>query len=123
MSLTADPRPVTFETVRAVALGFPGVEEGTAYGTPAFRARKPFLARLHGDGEALVLRVNPARHASLAEADPVTFSVTDHLQAHPYVLVRLATVGHAELEMLFGAAWRERAPRTLVRSFDAGPPS
>jgi YjbR len=48
--------PVTFETVRAIALALPGVEEGTSYGTPAFRVRGKFLARLREDGETLVVK-------------------------------------------------------------------
>lgn len=43
--------PMNFETVRAVALALPGVEEGTCYGTPAFRVRGKFLLRLREDGE------------------------------------------------------------------------
>jgi hypothetical protein len=38
--------PVTLATVRRLALGFPGVEEGLSYGTPGFRVRGKFLARL-----------------------------------------------------------------------------
>ncbi len=41
--------PATVETVRHLALALPGVEEGTSYGTPAFRGRGRFLARLHDD--------------------------------------------------------------------------
>jgi hypothetical protein len=37
---------VTLETVRRLALAFPGVEEGLSYGTPGFRVRGRFLARL-----------------------------------------------------------------------------
>jgi hypothetical protein len=44
--------PVTLATVRRLALGFPGVEEGLSYGTPGFRVRGKFLARL--DPTALV---------------------------------------------------------------------
>jgi hypothetical protein len=34
-----DP-PVTFDTVRRIALELPGVEEGTSYGTPALKGEK-----------------------------------------------------------------------------------
>jgi hypothetical protein len=47
---------VTCETVREIALALPGVEEGTSYGTPAFRVRGKFLARLREDGETLVVK-------------------------------------------------------------------
>ena len=51
---------ITWETVREIALSLPGAEEGTSYGTPAFRVRKAeFFARLHDSGEALVVQLSP----------------------------------------------------------------
>jgi hypothetical protein len=47
---------VTRETVRRLALAFPGVEEGPSYGTPGFRVQGKFLARLWEDGEILVVK-------------------------------------------------------------------
>jgi hypothetical protein len=120
VALTGDPVPLTFAGVREIALALPGVEEGTSYGTPSLRVRKRFLARLHEDGESLVLKVDPAVRGSLVDADPVTFSVTDHLESHPYVLVRLSTAGREEVRSLFEAAWRREAPQALVRACDAG---
>ncbi len=52
-----DAGPVTLETVRQLALELPEVEEGTSYGTPAFRVGGKILARFHQDGESLVLKV------------------------------------------------------------------
>jgi hypothetical protein len=45
--------------VRGVALALPGVEEGTSYGTPAFRVRGKFF---------VLVRVSKASRAVLAEA-------------------------------------------------------
>ena len=42
---------ITWETVREIALTLPGAEEGTSYGTPAFRVRKALFVRLHDSGE------------------------------------------------------------------------
>lgn len=42
-------------TVRRLALALPGVEEGPCYGTPGFRVKGRFLARLWEDGETLVV--------------------------------------------------------------------
>lgn len=117
MARTADPTPLTFADVRALALARPGAAEGTAYGTPCFRVGRLFLCRL--DGDALVMRVDPERRASLAEADPVTFEATDHLRAYPYVRVRLETASRAEVADLLEQAWRSAAPKRLVRQRDA----
>ena len=38
-------KKLSFDDVRAVATIFPGIEEGTSYGTLAFRVRGKFLGR------------------------------------------------------------------------------
>jgi hypothetical protein len=49
---------VTWDEVREIALSLPGVEEGASYGTPAFRVRRKFLARLWPEEpDVLVLRL------------------------------------------------------------------
>ncbi len=113
------PPPMSFETVRRIALALPGVEEGTAYGTPAFRVRGKFLARLWEDGEVLVVKVgHDAREVRLA-ANPGTFFITDHYRGYPAVLVRLAAVEPAALAELLEEAWRYSAPKRLVAAHDA----
>ena len=39
------PRKLTPATIRKVAASFPGIEEGTSYGTPAWRHKGRLLAR------------------------------------------------------------------------------
>ncbi len=115
MALVSDPSPLTLDAVRQIALALPGVEEGTAYGTVAFRVRRHFLCRLHDAGDALVVKVPLEERAALIDADPVTFFVNDHLAAHPYVLVRLETAGAAEVRGLLERAWYAAAPAVLRR--------
>ena len=93
---------VTLATVRRLALSFPGVEEGLSYGTPGFRVRGKFLARLWEDGEV----------------DPQTFFTTDHYRGYPTVLVRLAHVTPTALREILEEAWRQHAPRHLVAGHD-----
>jgi hypothetical protein len=76
-------RKLPLSTIRKVALSFPGVEEGTSYGTPAFKLKKKLLVRLHQDGASLVLKVGDATRDHLLEADPGTFFVTDHYRSYP----------------------------------------
>ena len=108
------------DVVRAIALGLPGVEEGTSYGTPAFKAGGKLLARLHQDGESLVVFVDPDARDLLMRSDPDTFFITDHYVGHPIVLVRLARVERAPLAMLLEDAWRIRAPKRIVAGGLAG---
>lgn len=109
---------VTLATVRRLALGFPGVEEGLSYGTPGFRVRGKFLARLWEDGETLVVKCGDDERDFRMKADPGTFFVTDHYRGYPTVLVRLAKAKPADLRDLLEEAWRRSAPRRLVAEYD-----
>ncbi len=112
-----DPVPVTMETVRHLALALPGVEEGTSYGTPAFRVRGRFLARLHEDGVTLVIRTDEAERLVRMLADPETFYMTPHYAGSQMLLVRLVTVDPEDLRDLLVQAWRSQAPKRLTALF------
>jgi hypothetical protein len=112
------PAPLDFETVRRIALGLPGVEEGSSYGTPAFRVGNTLLARLHEDGASLVVKIGFDEREMLMEADPETFHITDHYRDYPMMLVRLACVDESTLRRLIERTWREIAPKRLVVAFD-----
>jgi hypothetical protein len=109
---------VTFETVRRLMKGFPGVEEGTAWGMPTFRVRGKMLARLHENGESLILKC--ADRDPLLESEPRTYHVTDHYLNHPLVLVRLAKARRDALRDLIEQAWRMEATPRLIRLFESG---
>jgi len=98
------PRKLTLPAIRKVAMSFPGVEEGTSYGTPAFRCKKKLIARLHQDGKSLVLKVGDATRDHLLQADPDTFFITDHYRGYPYVLAHLDRLTTADLRKLLGRA-------------------
>jgi hypothetical protein len=109
---------VTFDTVRELMRALPGVEEGTSYGTPAFRVQKKFIARLHEDGETLVIKC--ADRDPLLEADPQAFYVTKHYLNYPYVLVRLSRVKRAGLRDLIEQVWRMEASPKLIKLYESG---
>jgi hypothetical protein len=108
----------TFDEVRQYARTLPGIEEGSSYGTPAFRVRGRFLGRLHDDGERLVLKIDLAEREALLQMQPSTFTVTPHYEPYPLVLIRLETVDPLELRELITEAWRQEAPKRLVADFD-----
>ena len=110
---------MTFAQLRKLAVALPGVEESTSYGTPAFKVKKKLLARMHQDGESLVLHMDFDERETLMEADPERFYITDHYLDHPWILVRLAKVKPTQLRPLFEQAWRMRAPARLLRELDA----
>ncbi len=111
-------KPVSFETVRQLALALPGVEEGTSYGTPAFKVRGKLFLRLHQDGESLVVGIDADERAMRMRTDPETYYITDHYADHPWMLVRLSSVSTEDLGELMEGAWRRRAPARLVATFD-----
>ncbi len=94
------PRKLSIAAIRRVALSLPGVEEGTSYGTPAWRAGKRLLARLHQDGSSIVLKVGNETRDHLLQADPQTFFVTDHYLGYPTVLAHLDRLSAADLRKL-----------------------
>jgi hypothetical protein len=106
--------------VRRLALALPDVEEGTSYGTPAFRVRGKLFARLHEDGESLVVRIAFQEREILMDADPKTFHITAHYLSYPMMLVRLATVRPGELRTLLADSWRQVAPARLAAAVARG---
>ncbi len=110
---TSTPLRITPEQVSAVACALPGVVEGPSYGTPGFRVGKQLFARLHQDGESLVIWMDPAERAMRMRANPETFYITDHYLNYPWMLVRLSRVSLDDLRELLEDAWRNRAPRRL----------
>ena len=114
------PLSVAFEPVRKAAAGLPDVEEGTSYGTPAFRVRGRFFARLREDGESLVLRTDFDSRDAMLRAQPRIFYITDHYRDYPSVLVRLSVVRPAQLRELLADSWRSVAPKTLVARHSPG---
>jgi len=110
--------PVTFETVREFALALPEVEEGTSYGTPAFKVKKKMIVRLREDGETLVVRIDFLKRDILMNAEPETFYITEHYRDYPAILVRLSSVRREVLRDLLEQAWRLEAPARLVKAYD-----
>jgi len=102
--------PAAFQLARKLALTLPEVEESTSYGTPAFKVRGKLFARLHQDGESLVVRIDQRELVMRMQADPVTYYITDHYLNYPWILVRLASVSRDDLGELLKEAWQLVAP-------------
>jgi|SRR5579862_4581642 len=100
----------TFETVRKIAFGLPGVEESTSYGAPSLKINGKLLAcpAINKSAEPNSLGVwigFDQRDALLAEA-PETYYTTDHYADHPVILVRLSRVTPDALRDLLRAGWK-----------------
>jgi len=97
---------VTFESVRRMALEMEKVEEGTSYGTAAFKVGGELMARLREDLDSLVVRSDFEQRAELMAADPETYYITDHYLNYEWVLVRLGCVDPDAMRDLLRGAWR-----------------
>ena len=110
---------VPAQAARRLLLALPGVEEGPCYGTPGFRVRGKFLARLRDNNETLVVKCGFDERDFRMQADPDAFFTTDHYRGYPTVLVRLSAVPVKELEAVLAQAWRLGAPKRMVAAYDA----
>lgn len=101
-------RTVSFETVKKIGLTLPGVEESTAWGTPALKVRRKLMACVpsHRSAErgSLVICMDFADRAPLLAEAPDTYYLPEHYVGYPCVLVRLARVDADALRDLLGMA-------------------
>jgi hypothetical protein len=110
---------VTFDDIRKIALGWPEVEDGTSYGTPALKVRKKLMVRLKEDGDSLVMPgVPPEERELLVERQPKLFYFTDHYRNYPMVLIRLSKAKRTDVEPLLRRQWRTLASKAAIREFD-----
>jgi hypothetical protein len=122
---------IGFDAVRDIGLALPGVEESTAYGSPALKVRGQLLACVPANRSAepnsLVVRVDFDDRAELLAADPDVYYVTDHYVGYSAVLVRLSRINRDVLRDLLGMAYkfvtRNAAPRSPARSRQTPPGS
>jgi hypothetical protein len=111
---------MTFDDVRAMALAWPEVVDGTSYGTPALKMRKKLLVRLKEDGDSLVIPGVPQdEREMLVESRPTLFYFTDHYRDYPIVLLRLSQAARADVEPLLRRQWRALASKAALKN-DAG---
>lgn len=106
---------MTYEDVRRIGLSFPGVEEGTSYGTPALKVKKKLFVRLKEDGDSLVIGMPFEQRKALMAEEPEKYYITDHYLKYEYVLVRLSKVGEEEMRDLLKGAYRGVAGKTPAR--------
>ncbi len=110
----------TWNDVIEIAQRLPGVEVSTSYGTPSLKCSGKFMCRLRTDPDALALRViDMGEREALLQGQPDVFFTTPHYDGHPFVLVRLEAVDPVELAELLQDAWRLRAPKRLIKAYDA----
>lgn len=111
--------PEPFDRVRQIALAFPGVQESMTFDSPSLKVSGKYLAQMWRDDESLILSMEIVERDLRIEAEPDIFFITDHFRDWPGVLVRMSELDDDTLRDLIERAWRRRAPKKLVKSYDA----
>jgi hypothetical protein len=109
----------TWELLWKYYSALPGAELSTSYGTPSFKVKGKFVARLWEDGETLVLRIDFDTVDMLLKSNPVVYFITDHYKGYPAVLAHLPLADYDELCELLEQSWRMQAPKRLVAEWEA----
>ncbi len=111
-----------WDTVREIAASFPGAEESTTYGKPAFKVKAKLFAWMSPDDAAegaLAVRVDPGELPLLLETAPDRYFQTPHYHGHPILLIRMDGIETRELTERIEDSWLLRAPKRLVDAFVA----
>ena len=111
----------TEDDVRRIALSLPETTEKPWFNTPGFRVNnKGFLRiRTEAEGGLVVFVADLGEKDALLAADPAKFFTTPHYDGYPAVLVDLAAVDVDELRELITDSWRLKAPKRVLKAFDA----
>ena len=106
---------VTFADVARFAVSLPNVEEGTAWGFPAFRVGGKIFLAFRTDLESILISASSfeERDAMIAE-DPETYWLTDHHRKFPCILVKISSVRAGDVEDLVRMGWRSVPEKTKV---------
>lgn len=114
-------RKLTLDDVAEIALGFPGVEEGTSYGTRAWRVGKKYMMRAKEKmDDVLVVGVdNLDEKELLLEQAPELYFTTDHYNGYPALLLHVNKMSKRELKALIERSWRRAATPKLIAARDA----
>ena len=106
----------TFDDVRAICRALPEVEEELTWGSDVtFRVNRKIFA-IGGEGaDAVSIKASPEAQADLLALDPETFSKSAYVGRFGWTTVKLGRVAEPHLRELLERAWRQTAPKRLVR--------
>ena len=116
---------ITDDDVRRIALSLPGSFEKESYdGCPSWRTKPRMFTWIRQGPEALVVWVESLEDKdALLRSEPEKFFTTGHYDGAPIVLVRLDAVTADEAAELIADSWRLRAPKSLVKGWEATGPA
>jgi hypothetical protein len=108
----------TWQTVLELGRALPEVEQATWFNTPSLKVRGKSFVRLKED-DVIVVMVDEEEKEMLLRAEPAIFFTTSHYDGYPAMLVRLSAIDPEELREVLVESWRRKAPKRLLKDFDA----
>ena len=99
---------------RRAALAFPEADEQDHRGHPSFRVRDKIFATLWPTERRAVVKLTLEQQTDLVPSDPTAFSL-NAWSKQGWTNVHLDHVSAKECRELLDAAWRNVAPKKLVR--------
>jgi hypothetical protein len=99
-----------------LAAHLPGVETAPHYGKLWLKVAGKTLAGPCREPGALAVHCPVELKEHLIEARPDLYYDTDHFRGWPAVLVRMAAIDDETLGDRLEAAWRQRAPKKLLKA-------
>src|SRR3982750_198562 len=110
---------LTNAQMRKIVMAFPGANESTSYGQPAFKIENKFFTRLRADDNSLVLIVSSMDERDmLLEAEPKLFHITPHYKDYPSVLARMEHLDARTLRGFLERRWRKIASKKLQKQLE-----
>jgi hypothetical protein len=114
----------TYDDARRIVAELPGASEVDVpeWGHPTFRVNNKMFASGAPDSPTMSMKATKEEQAELVAARPETFAVAPYVGRFGWIQVQLPRLDAEELRELLVEAWRQIAPRRLVRDFDPPPP-
>ena len=110
---------MTANEYRKIALDFPESEERSHMDHPDFRVKGKIFATLGADEDWGALKLTPEQQEFLIRAEPKAFKPASGAWGkRGYTVVTLAEASHSDVRSALTQAWRNTAPKSLVKQFD-----
>ncbi len=108
-----------FDTVKKIALGFPGTEESISHeGTPSVKMRGKLMCRLHDSGEFIPIHLDFENRDKYLDSYPEIFHVPDHFKPYPYICMWLHNYNRDLLHEILELSWKGLATKRQVKAYE-----
>jgi hypothetical protein len=108
------------DEARVLALALPEAHEEPHFDLTSFRVGTKIFATAPRDGDELRIFVDESETRACAEEAPGVFEVLQWGQRVSGVRVTLSKADPRRVGELLEESWRGKAPKRLVKAFDAG---